>query len=129
MARSVGGTPYTHAVPDRLSTITEALARVATANLALRRCLEENQTLLDEAADLLDSGTGLAVVLLRLPVLELESASNDAVTELFHARKYLRKVVVRAAVDDGMPVQQLATLLEISPSLIASYVLEQPLGT
>jgi hypothetical protein len=63
-------------------------------------------------------------VLGRFSVYEAESAANERATDLFHARQHLRRVVVGAAIDDGVSIEELASEFHVSIDLIASYSMD-----
>lgn len=105
--------------------LEEALARVSNANVALRLSLQENHDLLKEAVTLLEIGQPLTEMLRKLPVRSSETAANEAANELFRARLNLRKVTVCAALEDGMSVEELAHMFDVTPDMVMTFSLEQ----
>jgi hypothetical protein len=112
-------------MPSVASKHKEALTSVASANLALRQRLETNHRMIEAAIQLIRSGSSPTEVLGKFSIYEAESAANELATELFHARQQLRKVVVGAAIDDGVPAERLATEFHVPVGLISSYSLDR----
>lgn len=69
-------------------------------------------------------GMRASVLLKELPVYEAQIAVDDTMMALFEARDQLRKVVICEALEDGMTIEQLASMFHLSPNLVSSYVAE-----
>ena len=107
------------------SALEDALAELIAANDAARARLEASKAMLLEATDMLHSGTSVPDTIRILAVHDFEVAAIASMNELMSARRKLRRIVVGAAVEAGMPLEELASMFEVRPDLLASYVAEQ----
>jgi hypothetical protein len=111
-------------MPFSQSALSSGLLDVADANRAMRLRLEENEKLLRRAMALTSEGVRASGVLKELPIHEAQKAVDEAMMALFEARDQLRKAVICEALEDGMTVEQLAAMFELSPDLVSAYVVE-----
>lgn len=111
-------------MPSSRSTLGSALLHLSDSNRAMRVSLEENEKLLRRAMAMTSEGMRAAAMLKELPVHAAQRAVDEAMMTLFEARDQLRKVVICEALEDGMTIEQLAAMFELSPGLVSAYVAE-----
>lgn len=112
-------------VPQFRSPLTSALLHLSDSIRALRLRLEENEGLVGRALAMTNEGAGASVVLGEIPAYAAQMAADEAMIALFEARDQVRKVVISAGLEDGMTVEQLATMFHLSPDVISAYVAER----
>jgi len=112
-------------VPQPRSALRSALAQLSVSNRALRLHLEENESLIRRALEMISEDVSISVVLEEIPVYAAEIASDAAMMNLFEARDRVRKVVICDGLEDGMSVEQLAAMFHRAPDLVSSYVAER----
>jgi hypothetical protein len=106
-------------------TLAEAIAALGEANAALTERLAESRALMDRAEEMFAAGTSVPEALGQLPVRAHEEATDGAIRALLTTRSRLKRVLARDAVDAGMPIEEIASVLEARPDLIATYLAEQ----
>ncbi len=111
-------------MPQPHSALGSALAHLCESNRALRRCLEQNEGVLLEAHAMTSGGVNASAILKEIPFHAAQTTADEAMMALFEARDRVRKIVVCEALEDGMTVEQLATMFHLSPDLISAYVAE-----
>ena len=67
-------------------------------------------------------GAGASALLREIPAYAAQMAADEAMIALFEARDRTRKVVICEGLEDGMTVEQLATMFHLSPDVISAYV-------
>jgi hypothetical protein len=112
-------------VPQVRSALASALAQLCDSNRAVRFRLEENEGLIRRAMEMTSENAGAAAVLAEIPVHAAQKAADEAMMDLFDARDHVRKVIICEGLEDGLTVEQLATMFHLSPDLISSYVAER----
>lgn len=99
--------------------VADAIARLVGANRDVRTQFEENERLLLDSLRRLESGEAVESILRRLPTREERTANLDAVRTYYEERHALRKATIRAALAEGMAIDELATLYAVPHDVIA----------
>ena len=73
------------------------------------------------------SGANLAEALDLVPPVRERRATDDILGDLFEARLRLRQSVIYAALEDGMPVDVIASKLQVSADVICALAAKTPL--
>ncbi len=102
-----------------------ALAELAEANHRLQVVLQENEQFITDGIAYLEQNIPVSVILEQIPVMTGQGNSDEAFSKLFAARQQMRRVLVGAALDEGIAVESLAALLGVRPDLVQSYAAEQ----
>ena len=105
----------------RLEVIT-AIKELIRANLSAREQLEENERLLRSALACIEEGTSIETTLRAMPTIEERAANSEAVRSFYERRIDLRTATIKAALDEGMTVTDLAAVFGIPYEVIASHV-------
>lgn len=105
--------------------LVAALVELAEANHQLRLILKENEQFITDGIAFLEQDTPISEILDRIPVMTGQANSDEAFAKLFNARQKMRRLLVGAALDEGIPVETLASLLGVRPDLVQSYAAEQ----
>jgi hypothetical protein len=100
--------------------VCAAIAALVQANLEVRVQFEENERLLRESLVRIELGASIEAILRALPAQEERTANIEAVRIYYEHRHVLRKGTIRAALDEGMPIAELAALYAVPHEVIAS---------
>ena len=73
------------------------------------------------------SGANLAEALDLVPPVRERRATDDILGDLFEARLHLRQSVIYAALEDGMPIDVIASKLQVSADVICALAAKTPL--
>jgi len=73
------------------------------------------------------SGANLAEALDLVPPVRERRATDDTLGDLFEARLHLRQTVIYAALQDGMPIDVIASRLQVSTDVICALAAKTPL--
>ena len=103
----------------RLHIVT-AINNLIDANLVARTQLEDNERLLRQSIERVESGVSIGEILRSLPTVEERAANREAVQTFYAKRAELRDVIIKAALDEGMTVSELAAVFGIPHDVIAS---------
>jgi hypothetical protein len=106
---------------DARPHIVTAINNLIDANLVARTQLEENERLLRESIVQIESGVTIGEILHSLPTVEERAANRGAVQTYYAKRVELRDVIIKAALDEGMTVSELAAEFGIPHDVIASH--------
>lgn len=107
---------------DPRQEVIEAITNLIEANLVARAQLEENERLLRFSIARIEQGASVGETLRTLPTVEERSANTAAVQSFYARRIDLRTAIIRAALDEGMTVSDLAAVFGIPHEVIASHV-------
>ncbi len=125
MDRSIRSPPilpqYSAAVAGPPLDVPSAIEGLIEANLALRTQLEANEKILRRALLMLADGSGVARTLQAIPSIDARAAAEVAVKELYEARHEVRQAVIRAALDEGMTVAEVASAFGIPAEQVVGY--------
>ena len=99
-----------------------AIHQLIEANLVARAQLEDNERLLRRSMAQLEAGVTIGDTLRSLPTVEERAANTEAVRTFYARRSDLRTAIVKAALDEGMSVTDLAAVFGIPHDVIASHV-------
>ncbi len=111
-------------MPHAQSALVAALVQLSDANRTVRHRFEQSNELLDNALSMVSEGMSPTEALRVLPILATQQAADASVAALFEARHHVRKVAVCEALRDGMSIEELATIFDVRPDLVASYAAE-----
>jgi hypothetical protein len=100
--------------------VVVAINNLIDANLIARTQLEDNERLLRESIVRVESGVAIGEILHSLPTVEERAANREAVQTFYARRAELRDVIIKAALDEGMSVSDLAAEFGIPHDVIAS---------
>jgi len=103
-----------------------AIRELARANHELQTVLDHNAQILTDALGTLGSEHIASKVLSCREVVEGQTRSDEAMTQLFDARHRLRRALVAQALHEGVPVPLLAELLGVRPDLVQAYASALP---
>jgi hypothetical protein len=112
--------------PERAPELLEVIAALINANERLRVNLESNAMILKQALLRLQEGMDVGEVLPLLPSKGQRTASEDVLANLVSRRRLLGEVLVIAALDSGIAVDELAQQLEETPEVIRA-IADSPL--
>ena len=107
---------------DSRREVMQAITDLIEANLVARAQLEENERLLRLSISRIEEGASIGETLRSLPTVEERSANTTAVRSFYARRSDLRTAIIRAALDEGMTVSDLAAVFGIPHEVIASHV-------
>ena len=107
---------------DSRQEVIVAIKRLIQANLHARSQLENNERLLRDSLARLEAGQTIAETLRGLPTVEERTANTEAVRAFYARRTDVRTATIRAALDEGMSVTDLAAEWGIPHHVIASHV-------
>ena len=107
---------------DPRHEVMRAITDLIDANLVARAQLEENERLLRLSISQIEEGTAIGEILRSLPTVEERSDNTTAVQSFYARRIDLRTAIIRAALDEGMTVSELAAVFGIPHEVIASHV-------
>ena len=112
----------------RLEVIT-AIKALIQANLSARGQLEENERLLRSALAGIEGGASIEATLRALPTIEERATNTEVVRSFYERRIDLRTATIKAALDEGMTVADLAAVFGIPHEVIASHVARSAVET
>lgn len=107
---------------DSRQEVIVAIRELIAANLSARAQLEDNERLLRESLARIEAGISIAETLRSLPTVEERQANTEAVRMFYARRTDVRTATIKAALDEGMSVTDLAAEWGISHHVIASHV-------
>lgn len=107
---------------DARLEVTAAVKELIQANLTAREQLEENERLLRSALASIEGGASIETTLRAMPTIEERAANSEAVRSFYERRIDLRTATIKAALDEGMTVTDLAAVFGIPYEVIASHV-------
>jgi len=102
--------------------VVAAINELIEANRVTRSQLEDNERLLRESVVCVEAGVPIGEILRSLPTVEERAANREAVRSFYAKRAELRDTIIKAALDEGMTVSDLAATFGIPHDVIASQV-------
>jgi len=102
--------------------VREAVELVRAANLRVRRQLETNEKLLEAVLEMTGAGTPLFAALDSLAWVPERQSSDDAIRELYEARRILVDVAVATVVGEGRAPAEIAESFGMTPGQVAGIV-------
>jgi hypothetical protein len=107
-------------VRDARDEVVVAIRGLIDANLETRCQLAENECLLRESLRRMHAGEAIVSILRSLPTERERAANIETVRNYYERRHHLRRATVRAALDEGITIADLADLYAVPVELIAS---------
>ena len=109
---------------DARQHLKDSINGLIEANLAVRSQLVENERLLREALAQIDAGVAVEDILSAMPTVEERTANLEAVQKFYARRSDVRAAAIRAALDEGTNVSDLAEAFGFPHETIVSQVVE-----
>jgi hypothetical protein len=107
-------------MPEDLRDLSNAIAGLINANERMRVNLEENVVVLKQALLRVHEGMALGDVLHFLPSQGQREVAYSVLSVLLDARRTLAATLVSSALDAGIPVDELAERLELTPGEVGT---------
>jgi len=104
--------------------LRESINLLVQANLAVRSQLVDNERLLAEALAQIDAGVAVEDILSAMPTVEERTANIEAVQKFYARRSDVRAAAIRAALDEGTNVSELAEAFGLPHETIVSHAVE-----
>ncbi len=98
-----------------------AIMRVLKATAELRSRLDSYERVLLVGLDLMQCGAGIGEVIETLPADDRRMGEEVAVTELFEARRTLRRALVAGLLADGLSVEGIAATFRVSVQGVSAF--------
>lgn len=101
-----------------------AIASILEATRELKARLDSYDRVLLTGLDLLRSGTRMCEVVQALPPEDRRMGAEVAVTELFDARRTLRRALVAGLLADGLSVGEIAATFRVPVDAVIAFAAE-----
>jgi hypothetical protein len=111
-------------MPRSLSNLIRAIDELLDANLQMRENLVHQHDVLNAARTALLAGTSVTEVLRGTPSAEERAESDRLVRNFYAKRAAVRDGVMRAAMTEGMPINDIARAFNIHHEEVASRALQ-----
>jgi len=115
----------TESEPDRFD-LEGAIQALLQANRHLRRQLKAYDDVLEEGLAKARGGLSIQDAMRTVPPVAARNAVEAAITELFETRRHVRRAVIAVTLQDGLPVEEVATVFEIPIDVVHSIAAELP---
>ena len=102
--------------------VRQGVEVVRTANLRVRRQLETNDELLSTVLEMIEGGAPLSAALESMDWVPERRKSDEAIRELYEARRQLRDVAVATVIGEGLDAAQIAESFGLTPGQVAGIV-------
>ena len=103
-----------------------AIQELLQANRHLRRQLKAYDDVLEEGLAKARGGLSIQDAMRTVPPVAARNAVEAAITELFETRRHVRRAVIAVTLQDGLPVEEVATVFEIPIDVVHSIAAELP---
>jgi len=103
-----------------------AIQALLQANRHLRRQLKAYDDVLEEGLAKARGGLSIQDAMRTVPPVAARNAVEAAITELFETRRHVRRAVIAVTLQDGLPVEEVATVFEIPIDVVHSIAAELP---
>jgi len=103
-----------------------AIQALLEANRHLRRQLKAYDDVLEEGLAKARGGLSIQDAMRTVPPVAARNAVEAAITELFETRRHVRRAVIAVTLQDGLPVEEVATVFEIPIDVVHSIAAELP---
>ncbi len=104
--------------------VVDAIQDLIDADRALRDALRRNERILGRAQDSLRAGMSIEEAFGANPSVEARATANEALNAVIRARHEVRVRVVRAGLEEGMTIGELARQFNFSRQLGSRYAKE-----
>jgi len=103
-----------------------AIQALLEANRHLRRQLKAYEDVLEEGLARARGGLSIQDAMRTVPPVAARNAAEAAITELFETRRHVRRAVIAATLQDGLPVEEIAAVFEIPIDVVYAIAAELP---
>jgi hypothetical protein len=103
-----------------------AIQALLQANRHLLRQIKAYDDVLEEGLARARGGLSIQDAMRTVPPVAARNAVEAAITELFETRRHVRRDVIAVTLQDGLPVEEVATVFEIPIDVVHSIAAELP---